>query len=40
MAKRKIKAKKITKILLIIIFIVTWLTNGFEDDNENRGAVL
>lgn len=27
-------------ILLIIIFIVTWLTNGFEDNNENRGAVL
>ncbi len=28
-------------VLLIIIFIVTWLTNGFAEDNEsNRGAVL
>ena len=27
-------------ILLVIIFVVTWLTNGFEDSNENRGAVL
>lgn len=28
-------------VLLIIIFVVTWLTNGFAEDNENsRGAVL
>ena len=29
-------------VLLVIIFVVTWLTNGFTDDNEsnNRGAVL
>lgn len=28
-------------VLLVIIFIVTWLTNGFTDDeSNNRGAVL
>ena len=28
-------------VLLVIIFIVTWLTNGFNDDeSNNRGAVL
>lgn len=29
-------------VLLVIIFIVTWFTNGFTDDDEssNRGAVL
>lgn len=29
-------------VLLVIIFIVTWLTNGFTEDNEssNRGALL
>ena len=27
-------------ILLIIIFIVTWITNGFTDEDQDRGAVL
>lgn len=27
-------------ILLIIIFIVTWITNGFTDEGQDRGAVL
>lgn len=27
-------------VLLIIIFIVTWVTNGFTDENQDRGAVL
>lgn len=30
----------ISIVLLIIIFIITWATNGFQEDESNRGALL
>ncbi|MGN0353271.1 MAG: ABC transporter permease [Roseburia sp.] len=30
----------ISIVLLIIIFVITWATNGFDEEETNRGAIL
>ncbi len=30
----------ISIVLLIIIFLITWATNGFDEEETNRGAIL